>query len=48
MTIIRNIALAGAIGFSLVACQNSETNAPKTGEVFRVDEIPHAQYENGS
>ena len=43
MTIIRNIALAGAIGFSLVACQNSETNAPKTGEVFRVDEIPHAQ-----
>jgi len=43
MTFIRNIALAGAIGFSLAACQNSETSAPKTGEVFRVDEVPHAQ-----
>jgi len=43
MTFIRNITLAGAIGFSLAACQNSETSAPKTDEIFRVDEVPHAQ-----
>ena len=43
MTFIRNIALAGAIGFSLAACQKSETSALKTNEIFRVDEVPHAQ-----
>ena len=51
MTIIRNLALATALSFSLVACKNStstsDTSSDKTssatGEVFRVDAIPHAQ-----
>ena len=47
MTFIRNIApqlfLAGALSLSLTACQNSETAAPEINEVFRVDDIPHAQ-----
>jgi len=48
MTFMRNLALATALSFSLAACQNSttisaDTIADKTDEVFRVDEIPHAQ-----
>jgi len=53
MTIIRNLTLATALSFSLAACQNStgtsdttgssETSSVVTNEVFRVDEIPHAQ-----
>ncbi|MEP3889526.1 MAG: M1 family metallopeptidase [Hellea sp.] len=49
MTYLRNFLLAGALSFSLAACQNSktasevETSEVKTGDVFRVDEVPHAQ-----
>ena len=41
MTFIRNLALAGALSFTLAACQNSTIET--TDEVFRIDEIPHAQ-----
>ena len=48
MTFLRNLALASAVGVSLAACNNSEitTKAPSSAmsdDVFRVDEIPHAQ-----
>ena len=51
MTIIRNLALATALSFSLVACKNStstsdissDKTSAATGEIFRVDAIPHAQ-----
>ena len=44
MTLIRNLALASALSFTLAACQNSETiSETKADEVFRVDAIPHAQ-----
>jgi len=51
MTIIRNLALATALSFSLAACKNStstsDTSSDKTsaakGKIFRVDAIPHAQ-----
>ncbi|MDA8708290.1 M1 family metallopeptidase [Hellea sp.] len=55
MTLIRNIALAGALSFTVAACQNSSTSedtavskaemtkAENASDVFRVDEIPHAQ-----
>jgi len=41
MTFMRNLALASALSFTLTACQNSDTTT--SGDVFRVDEIPHAQ-----
>ena len=60
MTLLRNLALAGALSFTVAACQNSSTSddiSPSEAEafkseaktsngaqdVFRVDEIPHAQ-----
>ena len=47
MTLIRNIALAGALSLTLTACQNStltsETDEPETASIFRIDETPHAQ-----
>jgi len=48
MTLIRNLALTGVLSFSLAACQDSATkeisdSAVKTADIFRVDEIPHAQ-----
>ena len=41
MTFIRNLALAGALSFTLTACQNTATET--ANEVFRIDDIPHAQ-----
>ena len=51
MTIIRNLALATSLSFSLAACKNStstsdissDKTSAATGEIFRVDAIPHAQ-----
>jgi len=48
MTLIRNIILSGIICFSLVSCQATETQSDKTSldktvDIFRVDDIPHAQ-----
>ena len=47
MTLIRNIALAGTLCFTLTACQESTpksvTDEPETASIFSVDETPHAQ-----
>ena len=51
MTIIRNLVLATSLSFSLAACKNStstsdissDKTSAATGEIFRVDAIPHAQ-----
>ena len=44
MTLFRNFVLAGALSLSLAACQTSMTASHmKTDDVFRIDEIPHAQ-----
>ena len=46
MTLIRNIAIVGALCLTLTACQEPtlkpETDEPET-VIFRVDETPHAQ-----
>ena len=46
MTLIRNIAIVGALCLTLTACQEPtlkpETEEPET-VIFRVDETPHAQ-----
>lgn len=50
MTMMRKLALTTAITLSLAACQNAslssepkDTTTAVSGEIFRVDEIPHAQ-----
>lgn len=48
MTLTRNIVLAGALSFTLSACQDLSTKADeslasKTADIFRIDDTPHAQ-----
>ena len=48
MTFLRTLALSSALSLAIVACQNSAGTSDvaadaKSGDIFRVDEIPHAQ-----